>query len=116
MARVTVEDCITVIPNRFELCLIANNRAKSILSGAATSLNKKEKPSVIALREIAEYLIDIENIRKNVVRNIKNRGISNYSDSLANSEMSEVIEEEIESQNLVLKDNMFLEDNINVDD
>jgi DNA-directed RNA polymerase subunit omega len=116
MARVTVEDCITVIPNRFELCLIANNRAKSILSGAATTLNKKEKPSVIALREIAEYLIDIENIRKNVVRNIKNRGISNYSDSLANSEMSEVIEEEIESQNLVLKDNMFLEDNINVDD
>lgn len=116
MARVTVEDCVLVVPNRFELCLIANNRAKSILSGAATTLNKKEKPSVIALREIAEGLVDVENVRKNVVRTIKNRGILNYNETLANSEVSDVIEEEIESQNLVLKDNTFLEDNINVDD
>jgi len=116
MARVTVEDCVLVVPNRFELCLIANNRAKSILSGAATSLNKKEKPSVISLREIAEGLVDVENIRKNIVRTIKNRGILNYEETVANNELSEVIEEEIESQNLVLKDNTFLEDNINVDD
>jgi DNA-directed RNA polymerase subunit omega len=116
MARVTVEDCVLVVPNRFELCLIANNRAKSILSGAATSLNKKEKPSVIALREIAEGLVDVENVRKNVIRTIKNRGVLNYSETLANSNASEVIEEEIESQNLVLKDSIFLEDNINIDD
>ena len=43
MARVTVEDCVTVVPNRFELCLIASNRAKSILSGARTKFEKKEK-------------------------------------------------------------------------
>jgi DNA-directed RNA polymerase subunit omega len=116
MARVTVEDCVLVVPNRFELCLIANNRAKSILSGAATSLNKKEKPSVIALREIAEGLVDVENVRKNIVRTIKNRGVMNYNDTLANNDMSEIIEEEIESQNLVLKDSIFLEDNVNVDD
>ncbi len=116
MARVTVEDCVLVVPNRFELCLVANNRAKSILSGAATSLDKKEKPSVIALREIAEGLVDVENVRKNITRTIKNHGALNYSETLANNEMSEVIEEEIESQNLVLKDNMFLEDNVSVDD
>ena len=116
MARVTVEDCVVVVPNRFELCLIANNRAKSILSGAATSLNKNEKPSVIALREIAEGLVDVENIRKNVVRTIKNRGIVNYEEANIGGEMSDVIAEEIESQNLVLKDSIFLEDNINIDD
>jgi DNA-directed RNA polymerase subunit omega len=116
MARVTVEDCVTVVPNRFELCLVANNRAKSILSGAATSLNRKEKPSVIALREIAEGLVDVENVRKNIVRNIKNRGINDYNDLIAAGEASEFVEEEIENQNLTLKDNLFLEDNVSVDD
>ena len=67
MARVTVEDCVTVVPNRFELCLIANRRAQDILSGALTTLSGKEKPSVIALREIAEKLVDVDQIRKNVI-------------------------------------------------
>ena len=62
MARITVEDCVEVIPNRFELCLIAGNRAKSILSGAPTNIDRKEKPAVIALREIAEGLLDIVHI------------------------------------------------------
>ena len=80
MARVTVEDCVTVVTNRFELCLIASNRAKSILSGANTSFDRKEKPAVIALREVAENLIDVENIRKNIVASIKHRGIIQFSD------------------------------------
>lgn len=114
MARVTVEDCVTVVPNRFELCLIVINRGKSILSGAATNLDKREKPAVIALREIPEGLTDVDNIRKNIIKTIKNRNIGNYNDSI-NSNASEIVEE-IESQNLVLKDNLFLEDNINIDD
>jgi DNA-directed RNA polymerase subunit omega len=80
MARVTVEDCVTVVTNRFELCLIASNRAKSILSGANTGFDRKEKPAVIALREVAENLIDVENIRKNIVSSIKHRGIVQFSD------------------------------------
>lgn len=114
MARVTVEDCVMVVPNRFELCLVANNRAKSILSGAATALNRKEKPAVISLREVAEGLVDVENIRSNIVRNIKNRGMSDVL--LPSDQTSEAVAEEIESQNLVLKDNLFLEDNVAVDD
>ncbi len=116
MARVTVEDCVVVVPNRFELCLVASNRAKSILSGAATSLDRKEKPAVISLREIADKIIDVSSIRKNIVRNFKNRGIVNYDELIANSAIDEIIAEEVESQNIVLKDSTFVEDNIEVDD
>jgi DNA-directed RNA polymerase subunit omega len=114
MARITVEDCVTVVQNRFELCLVASNRAKSILSGAATQLDRKEKPAVISLREIADGLIDVENVRKNIVRSIKNRGLAESIQS--NSEVSEMVEEEVHSQNLILKDTAFVDENIQVDD
>jgi DNA-directed RNA polymerase subunit omega len=113
MARITVEDCVTVVPNRFELCLVASNRAKSILSGAGTSLDRKEKPAVIALREIAEGLIDVENVKKNIIRSIKNRGIVEIISS--NDEIIESVKEESES-NMNLKDDTFVDENIQVDD
>jgi DNA-directed RNA polymerase subunit omega len=120
MARITVEDCVNIVSNRFELCLIASNRAKSILSGSVTtldkSLDKKEKPPVIALREIAEGLIDIEVIRKNIVRNIKNRGVGEYLQSSDFATTQEMIEEEVASQSVMLKDTIFVEDNLRVDD
>ncbi|MDX2083263.1 MAG: DNA-directed RNA polymerase subunit omega [Rickettsiales bacterium] len=114
MARITVEDCVTVVPNRFELCLVASNRAKSILSGAATQLDRKEKPAVISLREIADNMIDVENIKKNIVRSIKNRGSAEAIQS--GSEVIDAIEEEINSQTIVLKDTAFVDENIAVDD
>ena len=116
MARVTVEDCVLIVPNRFDLCLVASNRAKSILSGAATTFNRKEKPAVIALREVADEVIDVENIRKNIIRNIKNNSAENYSELIENSAVEEIIAEEVESQGLTLKDNTFVDDNIEVDD
>ena len=115
MARITVEDCVTVVPNRFELCLVASNRAKSILSGAATSLDRKEKPAVIALREIAESLLDVENVKRNIVRSIKNRGIVEVS--TADNQIIEAMSEEGEvSQSMMLKDDTFVDENIQVDD
>ncbi len=114
MARITVEDCVTVVPNRFELCLVASNRAKSILSGALTTLDRKEKPAVISLREIAEGLVDIEGVRNSIVRSIKNRGVIEVIP--ANNEIASLIEEEIESQATALKDDTFVDENINVDD
>ena len=113
MARITVEDCVTVVPNRFELCLVASNRAKSILSGAGTSLDRKEKPAVIALREIAEGLIDVDNVKQNIVRSIKNRGVVEVVSS--NDEISESVDEEGETH-IVLKDDTFVDENIQVDD
>jgi DNA-directed RNA polymerase subunit omega len=111
MARVTVEDCVVVVKNRFELCLVASNRAKSILSGAATRLNRKEKPAVIALREIAEGMVDVESIRQNIVRSIKNRGIA---ENMPSHSLIDEIEEEMQGN--ILKEGTFVEENIQVDD
>ncbi|MDP4029754.1 MAG: DNA-directed RNA polymerase subunit omega [Gallionella sp.] len=55
MARITVEECLTQIPNRFELTLAAAYRARQLANGAAHLLgNSKDKPTVVALREISE--------------------------------------------------------------
>lgn len=71
MARVTVEDCLVKIPNRFELVLMAARRARQIEQGAEPLVPMgKEKPVVIALREIGEGKIDaarIEEIQSNMV-------------------------------------------------
>jgi DNA-directed RNA polymerase subunit omega len=118
MARITVEDCVEVIPNRFELCLIAGNRAKSILSGAPTNLDRKEKPAVIALREIAEGLLDIEVQKRNIIKSIKNRGIVEIVSD--DNQVVEAIYEESEGDeaesNINLKDGTFLDENVEVDD
>ena len=54
MARITVEDCLKHIPNRFELTLVATYRARQLATGASALVEaNKDKPTVIALREIA---------------------------------------------------------------
>ena len=64
MARITVEDCLERIPNRFQLTLAATYRARQITSGSAPLIDAdkhgKEKPTVIALREIAEGKVGLE--------------------------------------------------------
>jgi DNA-directed RNA polymerase subunit omega len=58
MARVTVEDCIDKVPNRFDLVLLAAHRARAISSGAELTLERdRDKNPVVALREIAEETI-----------------------------------------------------------
>ena len=111
MARITVEDCVTVVPNRFELCLVASNRAKSILSGSNTTLNRKEKPAVIALREIGDQLVDVESIKKNIVRSIRNRGVV----EIISEEVNDAIAAESES-GITLKDDTFVDENIQIED
>ena len=64
MARVTVEDCVGLVPNRFELVLLAAQRARDIRSGAELTVEKdNDKNAVIALREIADETIDLETLR-----------------------------------------------------
>jgi DNA-directed RNA polymerase subunit omega len=61
MARITVEDCIEKVNNRFELVLLATKRARQVARGAAPLLpDENDKPTVIALREIAEGLVTAE--------------------------------------------------------
>lgn len=55
MARITVEECLAQIPNRFELTLVAAYRARQLANGAANLVeDTKDKPTVVALREISE--------------------------------------------------------------
>ena len=62
MARVTVEDCLENVANRFELVMVASKRARQIATGGKESLVQEEsdKPTVIALREISEGLISAD--------------------------------------------------------
>jgi len=72
MARVTVEDCVVKIPNRFELVLLAAQRAREITSGAPLSLDRDDdKNPVVALREIAEETISLDHLRVSVVRGMQ---------------------------------------------
>ena len=63
MARITVEDCLDRIDNRFEMVLTATKRARQIANGAEPLVEEEnDKPTVIALREIAEGLVDPERV------------------------------------------------------
>ena len=65
MARITIEDCLIKIPNRFELTLAATNRARQISAGSAPMLDgDRDKPTVIALREVAAGKVGIEMLLK----------------------------------------------------
>lgn len=65
MARVTVEDCLDYVDNRFELVLLAARRARQIAMGReALVAEENDKPTVIALREIAEGLVDAEILKE----------------------------------------------------
>lgn len=68
MARVTVEDCVIKIPNRFELVLLAAQRARAIGTGAPLTVDRdNDKNPVVALREIADETVDIEGLRQRMI-------------------------------------------------
>ena len=68
MARVTVEDCVLKVPNRFELVLLAAQRAKDIGSGAQMKVEEdRDKKTVIALREIEEDKLDLSELENTLV-------------------------------------------------
>ncbi len=64
MARITVEDCLEKIPNRFQLVLAATYRARMLEQGHSPKIETKDKPAVTALREIAAGEIGIEMLKK----------------------------------------------------
>ena len=64
MARITVEDCLKTIPNRFELVLAATYRARQLVQGHTPRVESKDKPTVTALREIAFGMNDRDMLTK----------------------------------------------------
>lgn len=72
MARVTVEDCVTKIPNRFKLVIIASQRARNISAGAALHVDRdNDKNPVVALREIADDLVDHNELEESLIKGLQ---------------------------------------------
>lgn len=72
MARVTVEDCVEKIPNRFELVAIAAQRARHISAGAALTVDRDDdKNPVVALREIADQTVDLEQLQEDLIKSLQ---------------------------------------------
>ena len=72
MARVTVEDCIDKVDNRFELVLLASHRARLISSGSPLTIDRdRDKNPVVALREIAEQTVKPRELEEAIVTNLQ---------------------------------------------
>ena len=72
MARVTVEDCIDKVPNRFELVLLAGHRARMVSQGAPITVDRdNDKNPVVALREIADETIVVDDRREEVIHSMQ---------------------------------------------
>jgi DNA-directed RNA polymerase subunit omega len=114
MARVTVEDCTKIVPNRFELVVLASRRARDISSGAEINVNRdNDKDAVVALREIADKKISKEYLLEEVV--------TSYQDN------TKYVSEQTEQENNTAetsanissadsKKQIFSQDNLDIDD
>tara|TARA_A100001037_G_scaffold303374_1_gene337205 strand:- start:9347 stop:9751 length:405 start_codon:yes stop_codon:yes gene_type:complete len=72
MARVTVEDCVDKVPNRFDLVLLAGQRSRQISAGEELTLDRdNDKNPVVALREIADTTIENEELRESLIRSMQ---------------------------------------------
>lgn len=100
MARVTTEDCVTEIPNRFELIMTAAQRARKIGAGAAITLPRdNDKNTVVSLREIAEKTIDLDELQEDMVQSYQRVHESDDDDvdlaELIGNETAQAQEEEL---------------------
>ena len=105
MARITVEDCIDKFPSRFELVLVASNRARKLHSGEDPTVEiDNDKNTVIALREIAEETITVENLKNDLIEEYQtttfteDEDINEIEDNTSDNQ-SEVSELEIDDIN-----------------
>ena len=95
MARVTVEDCIDKVSNRFDLVLLAAHRAREISSGSGLTIERdNDKNPVVALREIADETIKIEDLKESMVSSLQTQLVDDENSDIENEEDEEVTEEE----------------------
>ncbi len=108
MARVTVEDCVKKVPNRFDLILLASGRAKALGSGAPLTVERdNDKNTVIALREIEEDTISLEQVRDNVIA-----GMQKYAkpvEAVADAAEIKEVEAEINGESPLYADTEFVD-------
>lgn len=91
MARVTVEDCVLLVPNRFELVMMSAHRAREISSGAQLQVDRdRDKNPVVALREIADQKVELEGLKEALIKGFQRRVESDTSEE----ELKELLAEE----------------------
>jgi DNA-directed RNA polymerase subunit omega len=72
MARVTVEDCVLKVPNRFDLVMLAAQRARDVAAGGQLTIERdNDKNPVVALREIADETIDLDGLKNNLIQGLQ---------------------------------------------
>ena len=129
MARVTVEDCIQIVPNRFDLVVLAAQRAKQIASGMPLTIDRdNDKDAVVSLREIADKTIDVKLVSEELVANFQKKVGFDPSDRIEDEEShasytvnAGEIEEAFHADSHQYADNQgagmsFVEENIEVED
>ena len=102
MARVTVEDCVDKVPNRFELVMLAAHRARSLASGVPLTVDRdNDKNPVVALREIAEETLTADHLRETAIESFQRQNevdepeedvmtlLTGHADAPAEDDMSE---------------------------
>jgi len=100
MARITVEDCIDKFPSRFELVLVASNRARKLHSGMNPTIEKdNDKNTVIALREIATETLTKDQLKNDLIEEYQTATLTDDEDLIESEENSEA--------NIDKKDNLL---------
>ena len=118
MARITVEDCIDKFESRFELVLVAANRARKIHSGESPTVEKdNDKNTVIALREIADETIPVDDLKEKLVQEYQAVSIQSEEDlSLEYSSSDDATKEDDALPENNLENTMDLKDTIQEED
>lgn len=130
MARVTVEDCIQHVENRFELVLVASQRAKNIAAGAPLTIDRNgEKDPVIALREIGKESIQVPPLREALLVGYQKRadmdvipqedtiGQEEAARVFASDEIKSMAVEDFDEDNVTDGEDLsFAEENVQADD
>ena len=116
MARVTVEDCVMKVPNRFDLVMVAAQRAREISAGAQLTLERdNDKNPVVALREIADATVNIASLSESVVTGLQKHvendepeeegqgfGVGAGEDMLAEMQQAQISEEDAEDADMAI--------------
>jgi DNA-directed RNA polymerase subunit omega len=125
MARVTVEDCVVQVPNRFELVLVAAQRAREITAGAQLTLDRDDdKNPVVALREIADETVPLDKLQEQLIRGMQKHveidepeevielesNLFGVAEALGVGDLTEEVDEEPAEDDEIAEDMLSVED------
>ena len=113
MARVTVEDCILKVDNRFELIVLASHRGREITAGAELTLPRdNDKNPVVSLREIAEETIAVEDLKEDMIASMQNQIMDDEASVKTDEESEDLknIDSDANAENTLGKFGMQIQD------